>query len=204
MAWDDIDFNLIVPGMITAGPAAVSFADYLNEFSIALDERWNIVDQTTNTPPTLFDIQFEKGEIRKPGANDFWVKLRDLIEGYNQLWFDHVYYEEGVLTDVLNDPDYIISDSDLEVAIGSEAYDILVNYEDLSNQDIFKASIFQAFYIIYQKTQFVKKTSFISSNDNTYYNRPVTYRSSLIYKWPFVTLDPPEYSTYSGMTSAYT
>ena len=35
MSWDDIDFDLIVSGMITRGPAEVSFGDYLNQFATA-------------------------------------------------------------------------------------------------------------------------------------------------------------------------
>lgn len=203
MAWTDIDFNLIIPGMITRGPASVSFADYLNEFSTALDERWNIVEETFNSAPTLFDIEFIQGEIRRPGDNDFWDKLRQLIGGYRDLWFDFNYYETGVLTDVLNAPDYLISDAELETAIGAEAFDILVNFATLSNQEIFKASIFQAFFIIYQQTEIIAKSTIIdTSSSDIYQNRPIIYRDALRYSWDS-DIGANKYASYGAMTSAY-
>ena len=62
MAWTDIDFSLIKKGMITKGSASVSFSDYLNEFSTALDERLNmLIPVNDGSHPVLPNIEYCKG-----------------------------------------------------------------------------------------------------------------------------------------------
>ena len=171
MAWVDIDFNLMIPGMITQGDNLVSFADYLNEFSTALDERSNMVQRGT---PTLLNITFEKGEI----SNEiFEEKIRDLIGGYSDLWFDYTYYSSGVLTNPADPATYEITAADLELAVGAEAWDILQNYPTMTIGQMYKASIFQAFYTIYENTGVVRQNS-TSADDTPLQNVPTIEVSS--------------------------
>ena len=171
MAWEDIDFDLIVPGMITRGPALVSFAEYLTQFSRALDEKQNMVQTGT---PVLSEIPFEVNEIRNEGT--FFNNFRALIEGYRVLWYSSVFYDSAVLTDATNYPDYLITDALLEVALGPEAWEILNDHSTMSNQDIFKASILNGFYVIYLNTKVINKTPG-STSDTITQNRPTIRRS---------------------------
>ena len=145
MAWTDIDFNLLIPGMITRGPASVSFADYMQEFKTALDERLYCKEGT------LSGIDdFVVGEIRNSGE---WLsKFHALIEGYKTLWYGETWYTEGIMTDPTDPSSYEITDLDLETELGAEAWEILNDHATMPLMDIFKASIFNGFYTIYQKT----------------------------------------------------
>ena len=115
MAWADIDFNLLVPGMITGGAAEASFADYMQEFKVALDERLYCKEGT------LSGIDdFIVGEIRNSGE---WLsKFHELIEGYKTLWYGETWYTEGIMTDPMNPSSYEITDLDLENELGAEAW----------------------------------------------------------------------------------
>lgn len=194
MAWADIDFNLIIPGMITQGDNLVSFADYLNEFSTALDERSNMVQRGT---PTLLNITFEKGEI----SNDiFEEKIRDLISGYSDLWFDYTYYSSGVLTDPADPATYEIIDADLELAVGAEAWDILQNYPTMTIGQMYKASIFQAFYTIYENTGVVRQNS-TSADDTPLQNVPTIEVSSRSDMYRMIENDGAVGESYSTLLS---
>jgi len=156
MGWDDIDFNLIKTGMITRGPAAVSFSEYLNTFCEALDERYNMVvirnDSDSKTPP---NIRFELGEIRN---NDFWDKYRDMLNEYYLLYSQYDWYEVEVV-DNLSEPDsYLIDDAMLIANIGQEAFDALSDPYNASFNDIFKASVLNGIYSMYEYLT-IKKTS---------------------------------------------
>ena len=199
MAWSDIDFSKIVTGAITRGPAEFSFSDYLNEFSTALRERENITILGFN--PTPSNIVFESGEIRN---STFWQKFRDLINGYRDLWHDYDYYTSGVMTDTLNSNNYLITDTDLETAIGSEAWNILNNADTLAAYEIFTASILNAFYIIYQKTQYIRRgRGSIDGGidgDDVYYNIPMTY-TYITRTTQYVSVIDTQSSTFPGSRS---
>ena len=149
MSWDDIDFNRIVKGMFTYNKenpiTAVSFEEYLSQFSRALDERWNMVSTDLVGFP-IPNIQFEVGEYR---AEAFWDKFKDLINGYRQLWFgfnvsrgrEFKYYSEEVLTDPVNFNDYLLTDALLENAIGQEAWDMALNTLKLGKYQLAWSSI---------------------------------------------------------------
>jgi len=183
MSWDDIDFDLIVKGMITRGPAQVSFGEYMQQFSRALDERWNMITTDFVNFP-IPNIQFETGEIR----NDvFYDKFKELIEGYHGLWFGfgpgrrtegRLYYDKGVLDDTSNSEDYRLTDDDLELAMGPEAWNIFDNIflEDFPFNETWKASIFQAFFIVYEFTN-VRLYTRLEGN-SAVQNTPVTLNFS--------------------------
>jgi len=177
MAWIDIDFNLIIPGMITRGPASVSFGEYLQQFSLALDEKQNMTQSGT---PVLSEIPFLVDEIRNEGT--FIANFRALIEGYRVIWFSDTWYEDGVLTDAENYPDYLITDADLEAAMGAEAWEILNDHATMSFQDIFKASILQGFYTIYLNTKVVDK-AYIDTNDTPTQNRPTIKKTNGFFEY---------------------
>tara|TARA_R110002167_G_scaffold256475_1_gene462850 strand:+ start:2335 stop:3489 length:1155 start_codon:yes stop_codon:yes gene_type:complete len=208
MAWTDIDFDKIIPGMVTSGyidgvvrEDQISFADYLNQFSQAIEERWHIVASSASTPPALLDITFQEGEIRN---SIYWAKIRELIGAYSELWFNYEYFTSGVLVDTINSDDYLISDSDLETAIGVEAYDILVNYDTLSGIDIFKASIFQAFYTIYEKTEIIQKLTGKAANSSVpVYNTGVSYNDSIRWAADDDITDGEDFSSYASLLSNY-
>ena len=161
MSWDDIDFNLLVPGMLTYNLKEpvnqVSFEEYLSQFSRALDERWNMVSTDLVNFP-IPNIQFEVGEIR---TEAFWDKFKDLISGYRQLWFGFGvgrrgfdYYSEDVLTDPVNFANYLLTDAQLEAAMGAEAWDIFSDFNLAPRpfRQLWKASIFQAMFTVYEFT----------------------------------------------------
>ncbi len=178
MGWDDIDFDFIIPGAATFAQQ-VAFGEYFNAFGVALDERQALIGDPLNGIE-LSGIRFEAGEI----TNDvFYDKLRDMIEGYNDIWFNffNEFYEVGVLTDVLNPNDYLISDADLETAMGAEAYDILVNWDSMSNQQIFKASLFTGLYEFYKLTFYVKK-SILKTDSNSIVNNVPNYFTDATYE----------------------
>ncbi|MEE9352575.1 MAG: hypothetical protein V3U78_09965 [Thiotrichaceae bacterium] len=176
MSWDDIDFDLIVKGMITRGPAQVSFGEYMQTFSRALDERWNMVTTDLVNFPVP-EIPFETNEIR---ADIFNLKFRDLIKGYRDLWFGFnagrdgfSYYSEVVLTDPTNSADYLFTDQELEDSMGEEAWDIFSDFATIDTRplsEIWKASIFQAMFIVYEFTNVIGKGSTTDTVANQ--NRP--------------------------------
>jgi hypothetical protein len=201
MAWADIDFNLLIPGMITRGPSEVSFSDYLNAFSTALDERQALIGDILNQI-IVSDIRFEVGEIRN---TIFWDKLRDMIGGYNELWFhpDNTFYEVGVLTDTLNPNDYLISDTDLETAMGVDAYDILVNYSSMSNQEIFKAALFTGLYELLNLTFYVQKPVGKTNSSFIYENLPLYFTDDLTYDWVGASANNASNETYGEALADY-
>ena len=98
MRWDDIDFDIIQKGMITNGPALVSFTEYLNTFSRAYDERWNLIlinFGSVNLPQITFSVN----QIRSQTGNaQFYDNFRQLIRNYSRLWFRGDYYTSEVDT----------------------------------------------------------------------------------------------------------
>lgn len=159
MGWDAIDFNLIVPGMITNGPAQASFAGYLNTFSKALDERLNMLIETPDgSYPELPNISFEVGEIRSGNSfnDDFWEKLQDLINGYYHLWTRGGWYTADIMTDPINYTDYLLEDADLIAVIGQETYDIMDNILLSERLEYFTANVINAMYEIYKLTLYIR------------------------------------------------
>ena len=166
MSWDDIDFALIVPGMITKGPAQASFADYLNQFSRALDERLNMLIETPDgSYPVLPNIEFEEGEIRTGTDADFWVKLKSMITGYYSLWSAYDWHSVELMTDPVNHADYLLEDSDLIAVITQETFDIIKDVNNSFVLEYFSAAVLNALYEIYKLTQYTRVRSSTIRNE---------------------------------------
>lgn len=157
MGWEEIDFNLIQSGMITRGGrdeednplTQVSFTDYLNVFSRALDERLNMTTgYTVGTVPTLPNIIFEAGEIRN---NIFWDKYRSLLSGYWSIYKNSQWVKTEVLNgDNRNDStQFDIEDQDIIDLIGQEVFDIFENLEFETRLNMFRADVINALYSLY-------------------------------------------------------
>ena len=144
MGWDDIDFAKVITGMITRGPSEDSMADYLNTFSLALDERLNIL--IASSSPTLPSITFESNEIRNDA---FWDKYTDLLSGYWGMFDDYTWYNPAVLSDLDNYTDYLIEESDVISLLGSDVVDILKAPTSFSRFEIFTAEILNSLYSLY-------------------------------------------------------
>jgi|13_taG_2_1085334.scaffolds.fasta_scaffold29408_2 hypothetical protein len=188
MAWSDIDFNIIKKGMITKGPASVSFGDYLNQFLKAAQERVKVLTGSIKEDLDLPGIDdWQAGYIRqKSNTNsnnkkEFPAQFRALIELYSYLWNLKTYYYRDVLDDLENYQDYIVEDHALEVAIGEEAWDIFLNYESLSFEKIFKASILHAFYTIYELTEVVEGSLLNTAEDPL--ESKITQIQGFGYRW---------------------
>jgi len=141
MSWDDIDFDLIITGMITRGPAAVLFSDYLNTFTDAGNERVNLL--ATNL---VVDFDpFQSGEIRN---SIFWGKYNKLIDLYRDLWQDFDFYKQGVLLDLTNSDNYKYVDQDLIDIITQEAFDAIM----FNSSTRWTAAVLNGLYEIYKIT----------------------------------------------------
>ena len=160
MGWGDIDFAFIIPGAATAA-SEVSFALYLNTFSEALDERINMTDRGT---PTLLGITFTAGENDNA---DFATRFRALITGYKDLWDDHIYYENTVLTDPANFATYEITDADIIALITQEVWDVFDNPAGFSITDIYTAAVLNAMYTFYLNTGVLSQDPPFPSRSNT-------------------------------------
>jgi len=145
MGWDDIDFNLIKTGMITSGPATVSFTDYLNTFLIALFER-NVfkkgLSEGQEIEIDLF-VQFQISDQKK---------IRDMIISYYNLWSEDTYYNPDVMDDIINYTDYEYTDDHLIAIIGQETYDIIKDVYNRPWYEVYTANVFNALYEIYKLT----------------------------------------------------
>jgi hypothetical protein len=142
MAWSDIDFDIIVPGMITRGPSQISWADYLNTFTQALRERIKMRQGGTTPVDDLFT------QFQITSRED----IRDLIGAYGNLWSGSTYYSIEVMTDPLNASNYELTNQDLIDEIGQEVFDIIDNPFIYSFYEIYRADVFQALYTIYELT----------------------------------------------------
>lgn len=149
MGWDAIEFDLIVPGMITTGPATVSFGLYLDEFSRALDERRNMIEPGGATP---LDLKFGAGMIDN---NVFADNFRKLIQGYKNLWDSRAYYSSDVLIDPANASDYEITDDDIIAIITQEVWDLFSDPFFNSILDLYTAAVINAMYTFYENTRVV-------------------------------------------------
>jgi hypothetical protein len=153
MGWSAIDFNLIQTGMITRGPASVSFGEYLNEFLKAGLERYRAITGDSNYYVKFPDIpnidDWQQGWIRGP---EFASQFRGMIGIYKEIWDNNVFYSQDVLTDILNRDDYILEDSDAQAAMGDEAWGIFQNFESMNLQEVFKASLLNGLFELYKIT----------------------------------------------------
>ncbi len=188
MSWDEIDFNLIVPGMITRGPAEASMSDILNQFARAGDERQNLIGEN----PVLAEITFEAGEIRN---TTFWDKYRDLIAQYRAImggWGDGRrgslgYYTREALIDTVNFPLYAI---DFRALLGNDLFNRFNNNSIFSNNELFTAEVINGFYTIYQNTEIL------------YVIRDTTPLSNPIRNLPNITINSGDYYESVPVTGA--
>lgn len=179
MAWADIDFDTIVAGAVTNDVnSEQNFNFVLNEFGIALDERLNIVTTSATNPPVLPAIRFfVDGEIR--AGNTFMDKYRELLDGYFNLWNDFTWYDPAALDDPLNFITYTLEDIDLEVAMGINAYDLLINRDDKNRVELWSADLLNGLYELYKLTRVQRKGVIILLNSTQVrYNQPVFFRNS--------------------------
>jgi len=177
MSWDDIDFEILKPGMITRGPATVSFAEYLQQFATAGDERQNLIGEN----PTISGLIFSANEIRN---NIFWDKYRALITQYRTIMFglhsgsrrSATYYERGVLIDTTHFEQYAI---DFEVLLGEDLFNKINNNSQFSNTELFTAEVLNGLYTIYQNTEILGNTDVIVTGKNSpVLNTPTTIDNS--------------------------
>ncbi len=211
MSWDEIDFDLIVTGMITRGPAEASMSDILNQFARAGDERQNLIGEN----PTVAGITFEAGEIRN---TIFWDKYRALINQYKDIIFAidargraSAYYTREVMTDPINFGLYAI---DFPTILGNDLYSKIVSSGAFSNSELFTAEVINGFYTIYQNTEIIGNTDIIN-RPSSIQNRPVIVDNSGEYYeatpqtgaagGTFTDLEPITWtqSTISTLESAY-
>lgn len=173
MSWDEIDFDLIISGMITRGPAEASIADILNQFALAGDERQNLIGEN----PAITGLTFEAGEIRN---TIFWDKYRDLIAQYRTVMLAFTtgrrggtYYTREVMTDPTNSPLYEV---DFINVLGIDLFSKFLNDHFYTNAELFTAEVINGFYIIYQNTEILKVLS--KSGTTTTQNIPITITNS--------------------------
>jgi len=179
MSWDEIDFEKILTGVTTnAVESPQNFDFVLNQFGIALDERLNVTISSTDSLPTLPGIRFfVDGEIR--ASNTFMNKYRKLLDEYFDLWNDFEWYSRDALTDPLNAANYLLDDIDLEVAMGENAFDLLINRADKNRVELWSADLLNGLYELYKLTQ-VHKRGLSRLNDYTRvkYNSPVFFNNA--------------------------
>ena len=153
--WEDIDFSLLIPGMITAGPAQVSMAEYLTVFAETVKFRLEFFDGFTGFNESLV---FETGIIRRArletGRGDFRKIYKDLVRLASSFASDS-FYSVDVLTDVLNSDDYrlpaLIDDEFAEfVDVDQDTVDILIKVQngDAPHYEIFTAKMLRLLYQI--------------------------------------------------------
>jgi hypothetical protein len=170
MGWDDINFDIIVPRMITLGPAEVSFADYLNVFSKALDEKLSVImSYPKEGTPNLPNIEFEQGEIRD---DVFWGKYRDLLSEYWSIYTDNIWYKEEALDNRDDPSSFIVDDQDIIDLIGQDAFDAFSQVNTLPAYKIFTSDVLNGIYLmyeflIYKKSVIVPLTSVSDQRANT-------------------------------------
>mgnify|MGYP003660869652 FL=1 len=201
MAWTDIDFNKIVAGAITRGPAEVSFGKYLNEFARALDERYNVTEQTFTNPPIPPGVRFSTGDIRNSGV--FIDDYRTMINGYLTLWNSRTWYERASLLDPLNYTDYNLTNTDLETAMGSNAYDLLINNATKSFQELWSADLLNGLYELYKLTEVKQATSTHLIGGVVVYNTPTSYINGQVVQSTGSGNSPSPSGTYSNAFSDY-
>jgi hypothetical protein len=179
MGWDEIDFEKIVAGATTVDVnSEQNFNFVLNSFGIALDERLNVTISATDSLPTLPGIRFfVDGEIRS--SNTFMNKYRKLLDEYFDLWNDFEWYSRDSLTDPLNAANFLLDDTDLEAAMGENAYDLLINRADRNRVELWSADLLNGLYELYKLTQ-VHKRGLSRLNDYTSvkYNSPVFFNNA--------------------------
>lgn len=174
MGWDEIDFEKIVIGATTVDVnSEQNFYNVLDQFAFALDERLNVITSSQDILPELPSIFFNiEGEIR--AGTTFMDKYRDLLEGYFNIWNDFDWYAPAVLEDPLNAEDYLLEDIDLEVAMGINAYDLLINREDKNRVELWSADLLNGLYELYKLTQVTLKTlARRATTTTTLYNHPM-------------------------------
>ena len=159
MGWDEIDFEtVLIQGMITGGPEredTVSFADYLNIFSRALDEKMNmLITSSVNTQPTLPNIEFTPGNIRN---TDFWDNYSDLINQYWLLWDDNKWYSEDIKSDRANFKDYELDDQYIIDLITQEVFNIISDVPNQPRYKLFRADVLAGIYTIYKEMRIVDR-----------------------------------------------
>ncbi|MCP4989038.1 MAG: hypothetical protein GY928_24165 [Colwellia sp.] len=150
MPWSDINLNEIKKGMITRGPASLSWTEYLNVFHKALIERQFFRDGGGD--PITYEPLFNKFQI----AN--LSDIRSLIHGYFVLWKSEKYYSEAVYSDLNNYIDYELTDQDLINIIGQEVFSLMDNVNSLPFYKIYRADVFLALYEIYKLTLVYEST----------------------------------------------
>lgn len=176
MGWDDIDFDAIVSGATTVDVnSEQNFNLVLNSFGIALDERLTVITFSRGGAPTLPEIRFfVDGEIR--AGSTFMKKYRELLDGYFDLWNDFDWYLRDALEDPLNAEDYLLEDIDLEVAMGINAYDLLINRADKNRVELWSADLINGLYELYKLTQVSLKTlTNTQSYSSPIYNQPMFF-----------------------------
>ena len=180
MPWDDIDFdNTLVQGMITGGPnreETVSFADYLNTFSRALDEKYNMTNlYLESNPIVLPNIVFESGEIRN---DEWWDRYRLMIKEYFALYTDSVWYTDEVINNRENPDDFEIDDQFIIDLVTQEVFDILSNIDNEPRYKIFTASVLFGCYQIYINLKLRRTSRQISANtSNQIINSPTAFNT---------------------------
>jgi len=205
MGWDEIDFDTIVTGATTVDVnSEQNFNLVLNSFGIALDERINVITSSNNGTPTLPGIRFfVDGEIR--AGTTFMDKYRDLLEGYFNIWNDFDWYDPAALTDPLNFEDYLLEDIDLEVAMGINAFDLLINRADRNRVELWSADLLNGLYELYKLTQVTLKTlARRATTATTLYNHPMFWTDDdnvRLSRNGMSTEDPP--TTYAAAKASY-
>tara|TARA_R110002020_G_scaffold125388_5_gene282611 strand:+ start:2185 stop:3375 length:1191 start_codon:yes stop_codon:yes gene_type:complete len=211
MGWDEIDFDKIVTGAVTVDPnSEMNYYEVLNLFSTALDERLNVIIQSGRELPTLPEIEFEPtGEIR--AGNTFFNKYKSLLDGYYNLWDDYTWYHTGAMDDPLNFDLFEVTEADLELAMGANAYDLLVNRGDKDRRQLWSAELLVGLYELYKLLNIQERgLGNRRDHDNTVYNKPMYFSSdddNLQWGGP-TGYDPPrgefgESGSYGGAKGAF-
>lgn len=164
LSWEDIDWNILKKGMLVTPNEAFSFSRYLNVFLWAGQEKYKMV--LGELADFVID-KFEPSDIMLPRAfgadvtsnQHFAGQLRNLIKLYKGIFDARDWYEDYALDvpegewdpDFLSDYKVFPDDQAVIDVMGEEAYNIFMNYGQMTFFEIFKASLFRGLYELYKK-----------------------------------------------------
>ena len=185
MAWSDIDFDMIKRGSITGGPSQVSFAEYLQGFADACNEKIVMLQAPNGAQlePIEFD-EFTAGQIGYV-SKEFRDNYRLLLRSYSLLFRHRIreprfwanrWFKKEVLTDIENWEDYQIVEDDIIELLGEqtlygetdEIWDLIKTPEAYPFWKLYTADILHGLHRLYSELTLIYSSTFeAKSSSNT-------------------------------------
>ena len=174
--WEDIDFSIIKKGMITAGPAEVSMAEYLTTFLETLRFRTDFFEASA---PFIKFTSFTTGDIRRAKVFDGNLTGGDFREVYGKMIYvlytlidNRDFYSDDVIFDAVNADDYILPKPDDEeflefVDVDQGTVDLFINALQEPHYKIFTAKMLRLLYQVLSLYTISKKDIGVNRVGNT-------------------------------------